>query len=266
MTVDNSFFIKKFMKKTAFYVAFCAASNMPFVMCDEETYNDRIWIFDNEQLLQRFAGPYIEKKYLIRGVKYPNKAFPAFLRSLFLMGVNEVVISSEDRQTVLALEELISRPDYSSLPPNQKPLVNDALVLTGMYFAQESSRPEEERDPEKYEEYQEELASNMLRANYMLPIIFKEGPGSPADKIRNREYTVPVVKMGDSDMYIPVCTDAMELQKYSKGKAMAALPVNFSGLAKTLTKEVKGYMLNPAGFHLIMSRELLETLPAQFEE
>ncbi len=266
MTVDNSFFIKKFLKKTALFVAFSAASNMPFVVCDEETFNDRIWVFDSEEQVKKFAQPYLEKKYAIRAVKYPNKLFQAFFRSLWSMGVNEVVIVEDSRETVLELEQLQPKPDYSNLPPQRKPLVNDALVLTGMYFSQESNRPADVQDKEKLEEYQEELASNMLRAVYMLPVDLNEGPGSVADKIKNREYKVPIVKMNNGDLLIPIFTDTMELGKYAKGKQLAALPVNFSGLAKTLSKEVKGYMLNPAGFHLIMSRELLETLPGQFEE
>ena len=266
MTVDNSFFIKKFLKKTAIFVAFSAASNMPFVVCDEETFNDRIWLFENEELVKKFAQPYLEKKYGIRAVKYPNKLFQGFFKSLYSMGVNEVVIVEESRQTVLELEQLQPKPDYSNLPPERKPLINDALVLTGMYFSQESNRPGDVQDKEKLEEYQEELASNMLKATYMLPITLNEGPGTPADKIKNNEYKVPVIKMNNGDLMIPIFTDAMELGKYSKGKPLAALPVNFNGLAKTLSKEVKGYMLNPAGFHLVMYRELLETLPGQFEE
>ena len=109
-----------------------------------------------------------------------------------------------------------------------------------MYFSQESNRPADVQDKEKLEEYQEELASNMLRATYMLPVELNEGPGNVADKIKNREYKVPIVKMNNGDLLIPIFTDTMELGKYAKGKPLAALPVNFSGLARTLSKEVKG--------------------------
>ena len=112
MTVDNSFFIKKMLKRTSILVAFSAGSNMPYVVCDEETFNDRIWIFENERLLGDFAKSCQEKKIAIRGVKYPNKLFPTFFGSLFLMGVNEIVFQDESRQVVTELETIVKKPDY----------------------------------------------------------------------------------------------------------------------------------------------------------
>ena len=266
MTVDNSFVIKKLLKKTAFFAAFSVGSNMPYVVCDAETFNDRTWIFDSEELLKKFAAEKAKEKIAIKGVKYPQKAFRTYIQTLHMCGINELVYQEEGRENILEPEKIDAKPNYDNLPRERRPLVNEAIQLTGMYFAQESTRPADVQDEERLEEYQEELASNMLRATYLLPVIFKEGEGTPQEKIKNKQYTIPRVKMGESDYYIPVVSDAMELQKFAAGKPMAALPMNFSGLAKTLSGEVKGYMLNPAGYHLVMTKELLETLPQQFSE
>ena len=44
MTVDNSFLIKKFEKYESIYVLFSQMTKLPFVECDEETYDDQVYV------------------------------------------------------------------------------------------------------------------------------------------------------------------------------------------------------------------------------
>ena len=60
MTVDKTFLIKSIQKREEMIVAYCAYTNMPLVVCDPETFNDQIFIFDDEKLLQEFAKSYTE--------------------------------------------------------------------------------------------------------------------------------------------------------------------------------------------------------------
>ena len=78
MTIDKSFLVKKIQKRTDMVVAYCAFTNMPLVVCDPETFNDQVWIFENEALLQEFAKSYTEKKILLKGVQYKNGQFLQF--------------------------------------------------------------------------------------------------------------------------------------------------------------------------------------------
>ena len=114
MAADKKFLVKSIQKKKEMIVAFCAYTNMPFVVCDEESYNDQIWIFDTEAQLQEFAKPYTEKKILLRGIKYPNKAFLTFFSSLFTMGINELVFVSDRSTEKIELNELVRQPDFSN--------------------------------------------------------------------------------------------------------------------------------------------------------
>ena len=95
MAVDKRFLIKSVQKKNEMIVAYCAYTNMPFVICDPESYNDQVWIFDNETLLQEFAKEYTQKKILLKGIKYENKNFLGFFSMLFQIGVNELVFVTE---------------------------------------------------------------------------------------------------------------------------------------------------------------------------
>ncbi len=141
MTIDKSFLVKKIQKRTDMVVAYCAFTNMPLVVCDPETFNDQVWIFENEALLQEFAKSYTEKKILLKGVQYKNGQFLQFFASLYTMDVNELVFVDEGVTTAIALEDLVSRPDYSKLKNGSAPILNPQLQLTGMYFMQEAARP-----------------------------------------------------------------------------------------------------------------------------
>ena len=141
MAVDKTFLMRNIQKKEDMIVAFCMFTNMPFVVCDPETFNDQIWIFDTEEQLQEFAKKYSEKKVLLKGIKFQNQRFLSFFSMLFTIGVNELVFVSESGTDTIELAELVKRPDFSQLPKEQQPVSNPELQLTGLYFMQEASRP-----------------------------------------------------------------------------------------------------------------------------
>ena len=265
MAVDHSFMIRKIKSKTKMYVAYCAYTNMPLVECDPETGNDRIFIFEKEPLLQEFAKPYTERKILLRGVEVKNKAFLKFYSSLFAIGVNELVYVNEGSQIILALDDLVRRPDLSALSPEQRPVMNESLQLTGMYFKQEAGRPVPAEEKEDLEDLQEELTANMLKGTYILAYQMQEGPGTVEEKIKAHKYNILLIKDKEGNTYQPAFTDPFELEKFSKGKPFTALRVPFADLTKCLVKEAQGFMLNPAGFQILMPRQLLEELPTRFQ-
>lgn len=267
MSVDNTFFIKQLRKRESLIAAFCSFTNMPFVVCDPETFNDQVWVFETEEQLQAFAKPYTEKKMLLQGRKILNKDFLGFFSSLYFIGINEIVYQGEELSPVcLELGSIVNAPDFQKMKPNQRPLMNANLQLTGLYFMQEASRPVPNEEKENLAELEEEFASNLVRCRYLLPIILLNGPGSVPDKIKNRRYQVPMVKTKDGTILQPLCSDQTELQKFAQGKKMMALTFPFAALEKTLSKEAKGYMLNPAGFHALLTREVLEALPKRFDD
>ena len=114
MAVDKTFLMRNIQKKEDMIVAFCMFTNMPFVVCDPETFNDQIWIFDTEEQLQEFAKKYSEKKVLLKGIKFQNQRFLSFFSMLFTIGVNELVFVSESGTDTIELAELVKRPDPAS--------------------------------------------------------------------------------------------------------------------------------------------------------
>ena len=47
--------MKTFQNLSQIHVLFSAATNMPFVTCDEETYHDQIWVFSDSDTLKKYA-------------------------------------------------------------------------------------------------------------------------------------------------------------------------------------------------------------------
>ncbi len=265
MAADKRFLVKSIQKKKSLIVAYCAYTNMPLVVCDPETFSDQVFLFDTESQLQEFAKTYTEKKIPLKGVKYENKNFLAFFSILFNIGVNELVFVSAGGRESLELTDLVRRPDFSRLPKEKQPVSNPELQLTGLYFMQEAARPVPNEEKPQLADLEEELSANLLKARYILPIELLEGPESDAEKLKNRKYRLPILKTKNGDIFQPLFTDPMELGKFNKGNKFKALAMPFGNLSKLLIKDSKGFLLNPAGFHIAMPKPLLDGLQSRFE-
>ena len=259
MAIDNSFVTRQIRSRESMIVAFCAFTNMPFVVCDPITYNDQVWIFENEALLQEFSKRYTAKKVMLRGVKFLNKDFIGFFTSLFMLDVNELVFVNESATLHVDLDRLVNPPDFSKLKPEQRPVTNPSLQLTGLYLAQEARRPvpADEKD-EDLKDLNEEFNANLMRARYILAIEPNKGPGDLQEKIKNQQFRLPVVRTKDGSQYQVAFTDPSEFSKYARGKKLTTIAAPFLLLGRLLAPGSKGYILNPQGFSLVIPREFLE--------
>ena len=267
MAIDNSFLIRKILAKTSLICAFCAYTNMPLVVCDEETGNDQVWLFEKEEQLQEFSKAYTEKKLLLRGVLYKKNVFPALFSLLYSLDVNEIVyVAQNGTDTHLELSELFPKPDFSKLPEGQRPVLNPSLQLTGLYFMQEASRQVPNEEKETLKDLEEEFAANLLRSRYLVPAVPGEGEGTLQDKLKAGNIRIPMLKTKDESVFMPAFSDTIEFQKFAKKQRMIARLIGFEDLAKMLPKEAKGIMLNPQGFHAVLTRQLLTGLVSRFTE
>ena len=178
----------------------------------------------------------------------------------------EAIVSEVEKLTVLELSELVSPPDYSKMKPEARPLENPGLQLTGLYFMQEAARPVPNEQKEGLRDLEEEFSSNIVRSKFLLPIVLQNGPGTIAEKLRQKKYQTPTVKTKDGTVYQPIMSDQRELQKFANGQPMMALTIPFAALGKGLPQNAKGYMLNPAGYHAVLTREVLAALPKRFPQ
>lgn len=256
--------IQKIMKQPETLTVFSVATNMPLVECNEESFNDQVYIFENEDALKEFAKSYADKKIPLRGVKYAAEDRMKFFTTLLCINVDEIVYIDALGKFILKVSDIVKKNDFSKLPKEQRPIENPSLQLSGIYFAQEASRPVPNEEKTNLKELEEELAVNMVKSTYIVAVDFLEGPESETEKMKNAKFRLPLLKTKNDDIYQPIFTDNIELAKYNKENKCKAIAVPFANLEKLLVPQSKGFMLNPNGYHLLMPKELLQGLKARF--
>ena len=256
--------IQKIMTSPEVLTVFCIATNMPFVECNSESFCDQVFMFESEELIKEFATPYIEKKIPLRGVKYLEKDKMKLLTAFLCINADEIVYIAADGRHVLKVSDIVRRNDFSKLPKEQQPIENPQLQLAGLYFAQEASRPVPVEEKPDLKELEEELAANMVKATYIIPIDIMEGEGTDAEKIKKGQFRMPLIKTPQEETFQPIFSDHIELAKYNKENKLKAMAVPFANLERLLVPDVKGFMLNPNGFHLTMPKELIKGLKVRF--
>ena len=80
------------------FVAYSQATRLPYVTCDEETFNDQARIFATEEEIKEYGKQLLEDKILLMGMKYEKKDYPRLYGTLYAIGVNSVIwIDGEEK-------------------------------------------------------------------------------------------------------------------------------------------------------------------------
>lgn len=265
MVIDN-FFLRKFQKAEELFVLFCTATKTPFIVCNEETFDDQIFAFLNEDFAKEAAKEFTEKQYPIVVLKIPKAQIMGFLNSLFSYGVNSIVLDENGADKIsIALEQLVKKPDVDKLQNDKVPRINPELQITSIYFLQDIRRkidrtPEENK---KVKDMEEEMAINLFRSRLIIALDItgnKDMKFDPRDK--DKKYKLITIKTKNDEMFLPCFTDFNEFRKFSainkKGK-FNLLAIPYKGI-KDFCKETKGIVINPSGFNLMLRTETLDRL------
>ena len=70
------------------YVIMSAATKMPFVKCDEETFDDEIFLYYQMEDAKDKARKLLDEKYVSAVAKLAKEQLLPFFTSLYIMGVN----------------------------------------------------------------------------------------------------------------------------------------------------------------------------------
>ncbi len=282
--------IQKLLSHQEILTVYCAATNMPLVVCGEDTFADRVYVFDSDEMLKKFATSIADKKLPLKGIKFPQKDKMAFFTMLLTCNIDEILFMDPTGRHVIQLQDIVKKRDLSDIPKERRPLENPQLKLSGMYFAQEAGRnvPKEEKN---LKELEEELSANIVKATFLVPFTLADqpqeqgqgDPGSvtasadaapapdgqttaqdPAGPAGQKQIRMPLIKTPQGDLFQPIFTDHFEFARYNKGNLCKAMAVPFSRLHPLLAKECKGFMINPNGFHLVLTPKMLPGLQQRF--
>lgn len=265
MAIDNSFILKKFSTFDEIYVLYSGVTHLPFIECDEETFDDQVYIFTTAEMAKEFAHPFTLDKILLQAVQIPKQMIGSFMKSLYLYDVNAVMIQDKGAPVRVQLEQLAEKPDLEPMINDRIPRANPALQLTAIYFMQELMRPVA-RNPEERKHLrslEEEMAHNLLRSRFIVTfdVTGIKGKWNPADK--SQKVRVPLVKTKGGKMYQPVYTDTGEMQRFNrrnKGMKLEMTAVPYEKLTDFLVKESGGFVFNPSGFNLVLTSEQVKNM------
>ena len=215
MPVDNTFLIRRFEKFEFVYVLFSRVTSLPYVECDEDTFDDQIFIFTDEQRVKDKIDMYAKDQIMLMPVKVTGPQLKPFLSGLFAIGINYLVVEDEGAPIRIELEKAAQKPDIEKMKKEQIPGVNPELQLSSIYLLQESARRIERTAEEKkaLHDLEEEMAANLIRSKLILADDISDirGPvNAAAMKNPNnlKKIKIPMVKSQNDDLFRPVYTDA----------------------------------------------------------
>ena len=89
------------------YVFMSLCTKMPYVLCDEETFDDEVLLYYTEEDAQREGKKLIEQRIPIQIAKIEKKQLLGFFSSLYPMGVNGLLINSMGRESAASSDRSV---------------------------------------------------------------------------------------------------------------------------------------------------------------
>ena len=130
MGISEQDAIKELQTRDAVFVAYSQATKLPYVICDEESFNDQVWVFATEEEIKAFGKKKLEEKVLLMGMKYEKKDYPRFYGTLYAIGVNSVVWVDGENQIEVELTKIARQADFSQLEPKKQPLFSFPVFIS----------------------------------------------------------------------------------------------------------------------------------------
>lgn len=109
--------VQELRNREEVFVAYSQATKLPYVTCDEETFNDQARIFATEEEIKEYGKQLLEDKILLMGMKYEKKDFPRLYGTLYAIGVNSVIWTDGDKQIEVEIQRIASQRDMSKIEP-----------------------------------------------------------------------------------------------------------------------------------------------------
>lgn len=250
------------------YIIYSRLTHLPYVECNEETFDDESFLYTREEDAVEMAKALTEEKKAAVAVRVENKDLLQTLTGFFTYGINMLVFKTGEEEYRLELKELIKRPDFSKMPEDERPagieqligyhkgypMENPQLQLSMMYFLQELRRGIEKPDKEAYAKMEEEMAVNLQRAQYLMPV-------QEAEKDGSKVLQMMVIKLKDGTGMLPIFTDIQEYIRLNGKQETKLVLTDLEKMDKmALPAEARGFLLNPAGVGLPLTKEYVARL------
>ena len=115
MGISKEHAINALKSRDHFFVAYAQTTRLPYVTCDEESFNDQAWIFSAEEEIKAFGEKLLGEKTLIMGMRFEKKNFPQLFGILYGIGVNSIVWNENGEKVEVELEQIAKQKDLSKV-------------------------------------------------------------------------------------------------------------------------------------------------------
>lgn len=214
-----------------FFVVMSLCTKLPYIVCDEETYDDEVLIYFTDDEVRAEFERLNKMRIPVNVTKLNTKQMMFFFTSLFTMGVNAMLLNMNGEKTIVQLTEIVKKKEKEEMPEGSNWVENPELHLTAIYLAQTLRTPTTENITDKLRELQEELTDCFRKGKFIFGME-KEGQGTPLAKLK------------DEKTYLPVFTDVLEFQRFNKENKFRPVVVEGANLPKILPKQAQGVVLN----------------------
>lgn len=245
-------FLRSIPGREKLYIIFSRLTNLPYVECNDETFDDEVFLFAEEADALERARELSTGKQPAMAVKVGQKDMLKLFADLYVYGVTALAVAVGKDVLRLQLSEVVRRPGLERIPEDKRPIENPGLQMSMMYYLQEARKDAEHTDTGRLEELEDEMAVNLMRARYLMPVKEVELDGRKVTQLL-------LMRAKSGDTLVPVFSDVVEYGRFKKEQELKAAVTDFAKMAKMpLPDEVRGFMLNPGGAAMILTREYLQ--------
>lgn len=238
--VEKMELLKQLQNAEAIYTLISDYTRMPYVVCDEETFDDEVFVFFDEETVKKEAERLIEAGNPIHIAKVTHEFLLPFYTSLYPIGVNCMRINKgTDAETTIQHNELIKRQEQNETPEGLKRIENPELHLTALYFTQEFCKHPKEEMSEELATVYEELKVHFERGEYIVAADGEKG--------------IPMLKQESGRAFLPVFTDIQEFLKFNREKKFTPGILQADKIPDLLTEDITGVTINPFGVNVILT-------------
>ena len=267
MAVNYSFIVKRLFQMDHLYAMLSGVTHHPFAVCTEDTFEDQLFLFAEKDLIDAKGKELADRKYQVRALDIPktNNARRKFFVDAHYMGFTQVLFVDASGEQILPLKAIVDvEADLKKLPKNKRPMMNQALQMTSLYFVQEMSRPIPREQNPAIPDLMDELEHNLETAQLIAAGIAIPDPKDP------KQSKVGLMNIQDKEgkKYIPVFSDALEFSSFPQPEKnkFRGFPTTLKHMRSSLDGEVNTLVLNPGSIQLRITKPLVDRILARAEE
>ncbi len=219
------------------------------------------YVFSEIDFCNAFKDYLSNMKIRIEPMECDKEARASLFSDFFRNGIEQVIVDNGQMFVVIALKEIIHKPDFSAIPENKRPVMNPHLMRSANFFLQ--CQQTGQRNPQA----QNSFMRDIYHAKYLLPIVM-EDQAPKGTVIREMTFgdvtlKIAVLSRSDGQSYIPVFTDWIEFSKVDREMVTVGNVITFSDMEK-LCENGDKLTINPLGFNMLLDKTTVQSIKSKF--